>query len=72
MGKIIWYTHHGAEVAVDEELKGKHREHCLCYRCSRFKPNTPENCDYSEQHFRTCKINNMVMPVYECGDFMGE
>jgi hypothetical protein len=26
---IIKYKHHGREVFVQEELKGKHREHCL-------------------------------------------
>lgn len=69
MGNIVYYEHHGATVAVDEELKGKHREHCLCFRCSRFKPDTPENCDFAEQNFRACKINDMVMPVYECSHF---
>jgi len=71
MSKIIWYEHHGALVAVDEELKGKHREHCLCYRCDLFKPNQVDNCDLAEQNFRACKINNMTMPVYECRIFKG-
>jgi hypothetical protein len=33
---IVSYEHHGHNVAVRSDLKGKHREHCLCYRCSKF------------------------------------
>ena len=69
MGEIVWYEHHGALVAVDKDLMGKHREHCLCFRCEQFKPNTPENCDLAEQNFRACKINDMVMPVWECPQY---
>jgi hypothetical protein len=32
------YVHHEAEVSVDSELKGKHRQHCLCFQCDHFKP----------------------------------
>lgn len=66
MVNIIGYSHYGEWVFVDEKLKGKHQEYCLCYRCGKFKPNTPENCDYAEQNFRACKINSMTMPVWEC------
>jgi len=70
MGRIEWYSHHGEIVAVDEDLKGTHREHCLCFRCLKFHPNTPENCDYAEQNYRACRINGMVMPVFECPRFI--
>jgi hypothetical protein len=70
MGKIIKYKHHGVEVYVDEYLQGTHRENCLCFRCARFKPNTPENCDFAEQNYRACKIKDMVMPVFECKHFV--
>ena len=30
------YVHHGTKVAVQTELKGKHRDHCLCYLCGSF------------------------------------
>ena len=37
MSNIERYEHHGTDVAVQSELKGKHREHCLCYQdCDRF------------------------------------
>ena len=69
MAQIEWYEHHGRIVAVDAGLRGKHREHCLCFRCGRFKPDTPGNCDRAEQNYRACRLNGMTMPVYECPVF---
>ena len=72
MGKIVGYLHHGKSVYVDEELKGRHREHCLCFRCQCFKPeNREENCRLAELNFANCRLNNMVLPVYECPLFKG-
>lgn len=31
------YIHHGKEVFVDSELKGKHKQHCLCWKCGKFE-----------------------------------
>lgn len=69
MGNIISYLHYGKYVYVDEDLKGRHRAHCLCFRCAKFHPDTPINCDFAEQNYRTCKINGMAMPVWECPEF---
>ena len=70
MGKVIWYRHHGGEVAVDEDLKGKHQAHCLCFRCAWFKPEDRErNCRLAELNFANCRLNNMTLPVYECPKF---
>ena len=72
MGKIIKYTHHGNVVSVDEDLKGKHKEHCLCYRCSCFKPNTPENCPIAQATLQNCLAHKLVTPVFECPKFEEE
>ena len=32
------YVHFKNEVWVRSELKGKHREHCLCHSCVHFTP----------------------------------
>ena len=42
---IVKYEHHGTEVSVKSELKGKHREHCLCFQdCKYFNlENRAEN-----------------------------
>lgn len=71
MGKVIKYEHHNIEVAVDGELKGKHREHCLCFKCQRFNPDVPDqNCRIAEMLFRFCRLNGMTTPVYECPEFI--
>ncbi len=70
MGNIIWYKHHGKRVVVDSELRGKHREHCLCYKCGKFKPDSPDNCPRAMVVFAFCVVNHMVTPVYECSKFV--
>ena len=65
--RIETYEHHGAEVYVQTHLKGKHREHCLCYQgCRRFKPGTAENCHIAQENFAMCVRHSIVAPVYEC------
>lgn len=34
---IIEYEHHGRSVKVRKDLKGLHRDYCLCFRCGVFK-----------------------------------
>lgn len=64
------YVHHGKEVAVDSELKGKHRTHCLCFVCDKFDPESPNHCPIAKKVFDTCVEFNLVTPVYECPDFV--
>lgn len=35
---VIEYEHHGSSVKVREDLKGLHRDYCLCFRCKTFVP----------------------------------
>lgn len=70
MGKIIEYEHHGQIVKVDEDLKGKHRDHCLCHRCEKFVPeDRGKNCQIANRLFQICRDFNLVTPVYECKVF---
>ena len=69
MGTIEVYRHHGKHVSVDSELKGKHRQHCLCYRCKRFHPGSEVNCAIAALLYNLCKLQNLVTPVYECSSF---
>ncbi len=69
MGRLIKYEHRGIPVNVDEDLKGKHREHCLCYRCERFHPDKRNNCPIARRLFNICVLDNLVTPVYECSVF---
>lgn len=70
MGKIVWYKHYGQTVAVDGELKGKHKEHCLCYRCKKLViGDRRKNCNLAEDNFANCQLHNVVLPVWECPKF---
>jgi len=66
---ITKYKHHGREVFVQEELKGKHRGHCLCWKCKKLKINQPDNCPIAQLLFETCQKHGLVTPVYECPVF---
>lgn len=67
---IIRYEHHGQEVAVREDLIGKHRDHCLCFRCSAFKPGLPEqNCPVANAVYALCILAGITTPVWECPRF---
>lgn len=66
------YLHHGNEVYVDEKLKGRHREHCLCWQgCARFKLDGPrsENCFIANAIFQIDKNFGVTTPVFECPEF---
>lgn len=69
---IEHYTHHDKIVAVQTELKGKHREHCLCYGCDKFKPLREDHCPIADAVFANCVKFNVVTPVWECPDFSAQ
>lgn len=62
------YVHHEVEVSVRSDLKGKHREHCLCYSCDRYV-NGEFVCPIAKKVYKTCKEYNLVSPVWECPSF---
>ncbi len=65
------YPHHGRNVWVNPKLKGKHREHCLCFSCIKFNPGAPENnCPIANLNYAVCLAHNLVTPVYECPEFI--
>jgi len=60
-------------VWVKRELKGKHREHCLCYDCLLFDQESREDsCLKANTIFALCQAFDMVLPVWECPDFLPE
>ena len=64
---MTWYKHHGIKsVAVRSDLKGKHRDYCLCHFCALFKPNQSDNCQIAEQVYALCVDEDLVLPVWEC------
>ena len=72
MSKFEQYDHFGNGVKewVRSDLKDKHRNHCLCWRCEHFKPNDrEENCPVANVLFSICVAFNIVTPVWECPEF---
>jgi hypothetical protein len=70
---IVSYKHHGHTVFVDERLKGRHREFCLCYKCDRFHPEaaaSASHCPIADVIFQNCVQFNIVTPVWECPAFV--
>ncbi len=63
------YVHHGQVVYVRSDLKGRHREHCLCFTCNKFKPGREGHCPIAKRIYDTCVEHGVVSPVYECPDY---
>ena len=66
---ITWYEHHGAKVAVQEHLRGRHWEYCLCSRCARFVPGGTQRCSIADDLYQFDVKHNLVTPVWECSEF---
>ena len=70
-GLIAYYSHHGRTVAVKEELKGRHREHCLCFSgCKFFKPGQPDHCEIAQATYENCVKFGTTTPMWECPKFV--
>ncbi len=68
---VIRSEHHGVDVAVQEHLKGKHREHCLCFQnCALFTPDDRENnCPLANVLYTICCNFGVTTPVWECSKY---
>jgi hypothetical protein len=68
--KYIQYEHHGKTVWVREDLKGTHRDHCLCFSCDKFNINDREkNCPIANELFQFSIKHNTTNPIFECPNF---
>jgi hypothetical protein len=63
------YEHHGATVWVRDDLRGEHRDHCLCFDCKRFHPGSAGNCKVAQATYENCIKHGIVTPVWECPTF---
>jgi len=65
------YEHHGQEVAVRADLKGRHREHCLCFSCEKFSitDSPEEKCPIANLLYAVCIQTGITAPVWECPAF---
>lgn len=67
---IIAYTHHGHKVFVRKDLKGKHKNFCLCELCKKFVPeNKSKNCKIANVLYQFDVRHSLVTPVWECPVF---
>lgn len=67
--KYVQYEHHNEVVTVREDLKGKHRNVCLCYDCEKFKADAPEKCKIAHALYELVCKSRIVAPVWECAEF---
>jgi hypothetical protein len=63
------YVHHDAEVWVRDDLKGRHKQHCLCHACDQFHPGQEDNCWIAQSLYLTDVEFSIVTPVWECPEF---
>ncbi len=68
-GRIVTYEHHGQKVYVWENLKGEHRDVCLCYSCDVWKPEDEKKCEIAQANYDNCVKFGTVQPVLECPAF---
>jgi hypothetical protein len=67
--EVITYEHHGNKVKVRKDLRGKHRQHCLCYHCKYYSADRKKNCPISNAVYANCVKYGLVTPVWECPEF---
>lgn len=64
---LVQYEHHGRLVTTRKETKGRHRELCLCWGCSKFNVDNPETkCKIADELYQLCVKHNITTPVLEC------
>ena len=64
------YVHHGKTVWVRDDLQGTHRQHCLCFACTKLNINDrKENCKIANELYKLCVKHNLTTPVFECPEF---
>jgi len=64
------YRHHGENpVWVRADLRGRHRDHCLCCDCKRFHPGESGNCPVAQAVYQNCLNYQLVTPIWECPRF---
>jgi len=63
----VKYLHHGRRVWTKAALRGKHRQYCLCYSCTRLNTeDRVKNCHIASDLFALCKKHCLTTPVFEC------
>ena len=66
---IISYEHYGKRVFVRDDLKGRHKEHCLCHSCAKFLPGKSDHCPIAHAAYEHCLKFNTITLIWECPEF---
>lgn len=65
------YEHHGNMVHVRTDLKGKHRDFCLCHSCVKLHVEDRDaNCGIANELYDLCVEHGLATPVFECTEFV--
>ncbi len=67
--ELLKYEHHGTDVFVFGELQGLHKDHCLCYLCTKFHPCEPDNCPIAQATYEHNVKYHITTPMWECPEF---
>ena len=64
------YEKNGKTVWVRQDLKGRQKEFCMCWDCTRFKPDTQDKgCAAIKAVLDLAAARSIVLPVWECPEF---
>jgi hypothetical protein len=64
------YEHHENMVYVRSDLKGKHRDYCLCFNCTKLDiEGLKKNCTIANALYKLCVKYSLTTPVFECPAF---
>ena len=67
---IEQYEHYGKKVFVQQDLKGKHRDYCLCFKCKKLDvEDIDKNCPIAKKIFSICIDEHLVLVIWECPQF---
>lgn len=64
------YDHNGRQVWVRTNLLGRHKDHCLCFRCKKLNlVDKDKSCPVASILYAFNVAHNIVTPVWECPNF---
>jgi len=64
------YERNGKRAWVRSDLKGRQKEFCMCWDCGNFKPEAEnKGCPIINGVLTMAAAENIVLPVWECGEF---
>lgn len=65
----VSYEHDREKRWVRKDLAGRNEEFCLCHACSKFKPNSSENCDIVSSLSAFSVRNPALAIIWDCAKF---